>query len=154
MTATRWCPSRDSGLELRRVHALRLLRSRPSGDRQGLATYKDDFYAGRPALTVNEFGAGKAYTLASNPDDRFLADFYGALDGELNLLRSVRRRPAHTASAPNSAPMARKYIFVMNFNDSPRGIDLGDTVYTDLLTGDSLTGVVTLAVYDVKVLTQ
>jgi len=119
-----------------------------------LATYKSDFYAGRPALSVNDYGAGKAYTLSTNADDRFLADFYGALAGELNLLRSVSAHLPTGVSAQLRTDGEHPYVFLMNFNDSPRGIDLGHTVYTDLLTGDSLTGVVTLAVYDVKVLTQ
>ncbi len=30
---------------------------------QALATYRDDFYAGRPAVTVNAFGKGKAWRM-------------------------------------------------------------------------------------------
>ena len=44
-----------------------------------LATYGADFYAGRPALTVNELGQGQAYYIASRNDERFLDDFYAAL---------------------------------------------------------------------------
>lgn len=43
---------------------------------QVLATYKDDFYAGRPALTVNSFGKGKAYYIAFRNNGDFLDDCY------------------------------------------------------------------------------
>lgn len=43
------------------------------------ATYGGDFYKGMPALTENAFGSGHAYYIASDPEDRFLDDFYGGL---------------------------------------------------------------------------
>ncbi|MBN1247626.1 MAG: beta-galactosidase [Anaerolineae bacterium] len=119
-----------------------------------LATYKSDFYAGRPALVVNAYGEGQAYTLSTNADDRFLADFYGALAGRLDLLRSLEAHLPHGVSAQLRTDGERPFIFLMNFNDAVRGIDLGEATYTDLLTGETLSGVVTLGVYDVKVLTR
>ena len=121
---------------------------------QVLATYKSDFYAGRAALTVNAYGEGSAYTISSNNDDRFLGDLYGALAGELDLLRSLDAHLPHGVSAQLRTDGERPFIFLMNYNDAVRGVDLGNTVYTDLLTGETNTGVVKLGVYDVKVLTK
>ena len=121
---------------------------------QVLATYKSDFYAGRAALTVNTYGEGKAYTIASNNDDRFLGNFYGTLADELGLLRSLDAHLPHGVSAQLRTDGERPFIFLMNYNDAVRGIDLGNTVYTDLLTGETNTGVVKLGIYDVKVLTK
>ena len=49
----------------RRVCGARVVRPDPCRFRVGivevLATYASDFYAGRPALTVNQYGRGKAY---------------------------------------------------------------------------------------------
>ncbi|MGC9468957.1 MAG: beta-galactosidase [Anaerolineae bacterium] len=119
-----------------------------------LATYKEDFYAGRPALTVNAYGDGKAYYITSNNDDAFLADFYGALATKLALLRSLEAELPHGVSAQLRTDGETTYVFVMNFNAVPTALDLGTEAYTDLLTGEALTGEVTLAKYDVKVLTQ
>ena len=47
---------------------------------QTLATYRDDFYAGRPAVTVNGFGKGKAWHVASRNDLAFQRDFFAAPD--------------------------------------------------------------------------
>lgn len=49
-----------------------------------LASYGQDFYAGRPALTVNQFGEGKAYYIASRNEDDFLTDFYKKRYGNRN----------------------------------------------------------------------
>ena len=43
------------------------------------ATYGRDFYAGSPALTVNRFGKGEAWYLATWGDDAFLDAFHAAL---------------------------------------------------------------------------
>jgi beta-galactosidase len=39
---------------------------------EALATYEQDFYAGRPAVTVNGFGNGRAFYLAARTEERFL----------------------------------------------------------------------------------
>jgi beta-galactosidase len=119
---------------------------------QVLATYKQDFYTGRPALTVNDYGEGKAYTITSNNDDRFLADFYSALDGKLNLRHSLAAHLPYGVSAQMRTDGEYRFVFLMNFNDAVRGVDLGDRTYTDLLIGETLTGVIKLGIYDVKVL--
>ena len=54
-----------------------------------LACYEKDFYAGYPALTVHNFGKGKAYYLASRAEDAFYVDFYTQLAGELSLSRAL-----------------------------------------------------------------
>ncbi len=118
-----------------------------------LATYKTDFYAGRPALTLNTYEKGHAYYIASNNDKRFLNDFYGALDTGLHLLHALPADLPHGVSAQLRTDGENKFIFLMNFNNHPTPIDLGDTTYTDLLTGEIHSGTVDLDVYDVKVLT-
>ncbi len=117
-----------------------------------LATYKEDFYAGRPALTRNAYGSGEAYYITSNNDDDFLTAFYGALAGKLDLLRSINIALPHGVSAQLRSDGERRYVFIMNFNAAPVQLDLGDQAYTDLLSGDEFTGEVELAAYAVKVL--
>ncbi|MBN1935922.1 MAG: beta-galactosidase [Anaerolineae bacterium] len=119
---------------------------------QVLATYTDDFYAGCPALTVNAYGAGKAYYIASNNDARFLSDFYGALGVRLGLLRSLDADLPHGVSAQVRTDGARKFVFLMNFNAEPTTVDLGEQTWTDLLTGKQVGGQVRLDIYQVRVL--
>ena len=55
---------------------------------EALAVYRSDFYAGRPALTVNQLGKGRAYYIASRNKEPFHSDFTGS---SLNRQASVGR---------------------------------------------------------------
>ncbi len=44
-----------------------------------LGRYERDFYAKNPCLTVNNYGNGKVYYIASKNEERFLSDFYRTL---------------------------------------------------------------------------
>jgi beta-galactosidase len=46
---------------------------------EALANYGCDFYAGTPVVTRNTFGKGAGYYIASEPEQRFLNDFYARL---------------------------------------------------------------------------
>ncbi|MBQ0001330.1 MAG: beta-galactosidase, partial [Clostridiales bacterium] len=46
---------------------------------EALMTYGEDFYAGYPAITVNKYGAGKAWYVAADFDADFQVDFLRAL---------------------------------------------------------------------------
>jgi len=119
---------------------------------QVLATYTSDFYAGRPALTVNRFGRGKAYYVASRNDARFLDDLYGALSKRLQLLRSLNADLPHGVSAQLRTDGQHRYVFLMNFAAQPARVELADGVYSDLLTGKQVKGRAELDGYGVMVL--
>ncbi len=46
---------------------------------EALGTYTDDFYKGRPSLTVNRYGKGSAYYVATDPEQALLDDLIGEL---------------------------------------------------------------------------
>ena len=117
-----------------------------------LATYGSDFYAGRPALTVNELGKGRAYYIASRNDERFLDDFYGALSGQLSLLRALDADLPSGVSAQLRTDGERRFVFLMNFNPTPATVNIGALSSTDLLTGVPLDKQVELPAYGVIVL--
>ena len=117
-----------------------------------LATYGADFYAGRPALTVNELGKGRAYYIASRNDERFLDDFYAALGGQLNLLRALEAELPSGVSAQLRTDGERRFVFLMNFNPGPTTVNLGSRSGTDLLTGATVQGRTELSGYGVLVL--
>ena len=119
-----------------------------------LATYGADFYEGRPALTVNRFGDGLAYYVASRNDERFLDDFYGALDAQLGLLRTLPGDLPAGVSAQLRTDGECSYRFVMNFRDAAVELDLGQDSQRDLLSGAEVRGEVTLEPYGVMVLSD
>ena len=99
---------------------------------RALATYGDDFYAGRPAITEHRFGQGRALYVATRPDPTLLAALVGRLLDDLNV------------QAPLTAPAGveitrregedRSYIFALNHNQQPARITLPRPM-RDLLTG-------------------
>lgn len=115
-----------------------------------LAEYGTDFYAGMPVLTKNSFGEGAAYYIASDPEASFLDDFYGTLlneydiQSEWDLPEGVEISQRHTDD--------QVITFVLNHNSEAVTIDLGQTIYSDLLGGEDVSGEVHLPPYDVRIL--
>lgn len=118
---------------------------------QVLVQYGSDFYKGQPALTVNRYGSGEAYYIASRNDDTFLTDF---CDG---LIRHLALRPALACDLPDGVTVqvrqsaSTEYLFLMNFAPDERAIDLGNEFYTDPLAQTTCTGVVTVAGYGIRI---
>ena len=116
-----------------------------------LATYGDDFYAGTPVLTEHRFGQGRACYVASDPEDRFLDDFYG------------RMLDAHAIAAPLAVPAgveatARRnesgeILCLLNHQGEAATVNLpGGDAFEDLLRGEIVAGAITLAGHDVGIL--
>ena len=117
---------------------------------RSLATYGDDFYAGRPVLTENVFGEGKAYYVASDPEERFLDAFLAKLCDDQGI------QPALATPAGVEATERVKdnsvFTFVLNHNAAPRRVDLGPAARHELLSGEDLTGVVEVPARGVLIL--
>jgi beta-galactosidase len=117
-----------------------------------LATYQTDFYAGRPALTVNRFGQGDVYYMAARHDRRLLDDFYRALCTRLDI------RPVIDADLPEGVSVHQRssdgqdFVFVMNFSPEPAEVRLDQHTYTDLIAGGGISEMLALEPYGVRVL--
>ncbi len=116
-----------------------------------LATFADDYFAGSPALTVNAFGKGKAYYVAARTDGPFLADLYGKLVSELAIERVLDTELPAGVTAQLRTDGSTRFIFLQNYNRNEVALTL-DGEYTDLLSGDTLSGSITLERYAVRVL--
>jgi beta-galactosidase len=117
-----------------------------------LATYGEDFYAGRPVLTENAVGEGRAYYIGADVEGRFLTDFYAKLCADCSISPvletpggvEVRRRSQND----------RSFLFVLNHNDEPSRVNLGEGPYTDMLTGETRAGELPLEPFDVRILQE
>ncbi|MBE6974975.1 MAG: beta-galactosidase [Ruminococcaceae bacterium] len=97
-----------------------------------LATYEEDFYAGMPALTRNEFGAGRAYYMATRP----AAAGYAALVGHLCREQGVRpvMETPEGVEATIRENSEHRYLFLLNHSGQTRTVTV-DRAGTDLLSG-------------------
>jgi beta-galactosidase len=115
-----------------------------------IATYGSDFYAGTPAVTVNRHGSGKAYFIASDPEEAFLRDLYGGI------LKSHGIAPL--LDAPEGVEVtarqkdSRNIVFVLNHNADGATVALGERRFTNLLNGQTVSNSLALRGYDVAIL--
>jgi beta-galactosidase len=111
-----------------------------------LATYKSDFYAGMPALTVNTYGSGRAYYLAARPAaDAFLDGFTRGLVSQMKLSRCLDVDLPEGVTLQRRTGGGRTFYFLHNFRRQDQVVDLGATKLRDVSDGRLLTGRTTLA---------
>ncbi|MEK3866141.1 beta-galactosidase [Paenibacillus sp. FSL H7-0716] len=114
---------------------------------EALGHYRNDFYAGRPALTVNRFGEGNAYHLATRVKDAsFYVELYAAITSKAGITRAMERELPAGVTAQLRTDGESDYVFVQNFSGSPQTVELDGAEYTDLETGLSAPALLNLAV--------
>ena len=116
-----------------------------------LATYGEQFYAGEPALTVNAYGKGRAYYIASRNGEPFLHDFYNAVLDDLSLARAIDADLPEGVTAQMRTDGERRFVFLLNFTGEPKAVLLPGG-YSDIIDGGELTGRVELPAYGSMVL--
>ncbi|MEC0205597.1 beta-galactosidase [Paenibacillus lautus] len=121
---------------------------------QTLAVYRSDFYAGRPALTVNQLGKGRAYYIASRNKEPFHSDFYKKLVEQTGVRRALPVELPSGVSSSIRTDGESDYIFVMNFSGEAKRITLDGTRYNDLISGEAVNTDLELEPYCVKVITR
>ncbi len=96
-----------------------------------LATYEKDFYAGRPAITENAFGKGRAIYITTRLDKTLASALVGSLLGELGIVGplSVPAGVEVTCREGNG----KSYLFVLNYNAEAVQIPLPEAM-DELLT--------------------
>ncbi|MNC62286.1 Beta-galactosidase BgaP [compost metagenome] len=116
--------------------------------------YRDDFYAGRPALTVNKLGQGRAYYLATRAAEPFYRDYYRALCDEAGVEPLLPMLPEGVTVQARSSE-TEEYLFVMNFNAAVREVRLDQQSYRDVESGQTLRGgSLELPAYGVRILAR
>ena len=107
-----------------------------------LAVYGEDFYAGQPCFTVNQYGKGKAFYVGTEPEDSFLQNFMKAL--------CQAKRIEAPILVPNGVEVTQRwkegqsYTFILNHGNTSAVIDLGKGGYWDLITESEKSGNVEL----------
>ncbi len=89
-----------------------------------LATYDADFFAGRPAVTCNEFESGRAYYLATRPGTEFLTPFFKKIAIDLNLKTAIASPLPPGVTAQVRQGGGKRFVFILNFNRSPQTLTL------------------------------
>ncbi len=104
---------------------------------QVLATFAKDFYAGRPAITVNQFGEGKAIYIGTMSHQPFYYDLVNWLRNMCGLRTSFKVPDSVEVSMRQSHD--RNIYFLLNHQNSPVRIHFYKEMH-DCLTGNTLDG--------------
>lgn len=103
---------------------------------EALGYYRNDFYAGRPALTVNQFGEGRAYHLATRvKDTSFYVELYQAITNKAGIIQTLDSELPAGVTAQLRTDGETDYIFVQNFSGTEQTVKLDNAEYTDLESG-------------------
>jgi beta-galactosidase len=116
---------------------------------EALAVYGKDFYAGCPALTRNRFGSGAAWYVASDPEQPFLDALLAHICAEQGIAPLLT--PPSGVEITRRTKNGQAFTFLLNHNDEPAEVQLGDLVGRDLLTGQELSGTTTLPAHGVRI---
>jgi len=118
-----------------------------------VGVFADDYYAEGPALTMNQFGKGKAYYLATQGSDELLARL------AYLLCEQVKVRP--TLGVEEGLEVTQRLrsdgrivYFLLNRNESSVKVLLPDGIFSSLLIGEELVGSVEIAAHDACVLLE
>jgi beta-galactosidase len=120
----------------------------PSGA-EVLGTYASGDYAGRAAITMNDFGKGKAVYIGADLSAESLSRVLRSLAARAGVKTSLEVPPGVEVTVRNSGD--KQWMFLLNHTPTAQTINIPKT-FADLLTSESHTGTVDLSAYGVRVL--
>lgn len=81
-----------------------------------LGVYGEDFYAGMPTITKNQYGKGIAYYVCADFEQGFYDDFISKIVGLTNIKKPVKVIPNGIEVTTRKSEQ-NEYIFIQNFNN-------------------------------------
>jgi beta-galactosidase len=116
-----------------------------------IATYGEDFYKGRPVVTMNKFGKGQAWYVASSPDHAFLAGLIKGVAEEKGINDEVAvKNPG--VEITKRIKGDKTFIFVLNHNKESVHVELPAVKGVNLLTQKNVLESIDLNAFDVAII--
>jgi beta-galactosidase len=114
-----------------------------------VAQYRKDYYAGKPAITVNQYGAGRVVYIGALGDGQLYDHLAAWLLNSIDVSNGLRAPTGVEVTQRTQGD--KKLHFVLNHTNSPQTIHL-ESHYTNLIGRKQLQGNVQLEPYDVLIL--
>ena len=128
-------------------------RIHPKDGCKVLAVYGDDFYAGEPVVTYNQYEQGHCYYIATRGEQKFYDDFYLELVTKTKLAMSPFGELPEGVNVEVRQAEEADYYFVMNYTSEEQSIMVPEhLVFTDVATEQHVEGELRLGSYGLCVL--
>jgi beta-galactosidase len=115
--------------------------------------FASDYYADGPALTVHQFGEGKAFYLATHGSEELLVNLARQLCKEVNVQPILGVEECLEVTQRRGAD-GRNVYFLLNHGERSVEVLLPDGIFSSLLSGEKLEGRVEVAAHAVFVLLE
>lgn len=102
-----------------------------------LAVYAKDFYAGKPAITMNNYGLGKAIYVGTQSSQEFYYDLITWARGVCNLFPLLK--VPNTVEVSMRSSDEKNIYFLLNHQSSPVRLQFYKPTH-DFLSGETITG--------------
>ncbi len=119
-----------------------------------VATYSDDFYAHRPAVTVNHYHEGHAYYVGARTKQDFIDDFVGFLLQRHSVASHLNTRLPEAVSVSIRTNGREQFVFLMNFSQKTQSIMSEQLHGRELFTAMAIKGSIILKPFGVAVVQQ
>ncbi len=116
---------------------------------KAIAWYVEDYYADKPAVTLNEFGQGKVYYVGTNFEDDFLVDLFSEIVAANGIFHIPNLPEGVQVSIRRKAEAA--YLFILNLSKESKAVAL-DRAYESVLHERSAEETLTLGPFEVEIL--
>ena len=115
-----------------------------------LGKYVSDFYAGESAVTVNEYGKGKAYYIAARDTGALKDKIIGDILSELDIKGHIKSAP-EGVTAHSREDEENLYLFVENYNEKDALVELYSEG-VDMESGEKTEKAFSLSPYGVRII--
>lgn len=142
------CPAQgsvDAGMLSRNYRCEHLCQLVEVSTAVPLMVYGDEFYQGTPALTVNQYGKGKAYYICADAEQSFYDDLYQNICAEAGLKAPIPCSVPEGVEVTTRENEDAQYIFIQNYNRTEVKLPIGVNDYEVIFqsegaeTGDAIT---------------
>lgn len=116
---------------------------------EALAVYRDDFYAGSPAVTRNKFGAGAVYYVGTQLSREGLEEVLSKAVGDSQALPAIGEETK--LEVTKRSGKNGDFFFLMNFAGEEQPAPSAFAGRTDLLTGETIEAGTVFKPYDVRI---
>ncbi|WP_163581904.1 beta-galactosidase [Gracilibacillus saliphilus] len=118
---------------------------------KAIATYKENWYQDKPAVTIHRYGQGSSIYVGTNPSGEYLDQLINGILQQLEV-KAPLEAPKNVEIVERVAN-DKTFLFILNHNTDPVTVALEEgTVYQDCLQGKQVTQSITVQNTDVAIL--